>query len=138
MFDDSPPSSSFVIQTRCYRCHCSNRRRHHTSHRKYSHSCEHKHTQPSSFCQMLSVFVLFHTLIICQDCGVRRSKYLACLSMSVTDLQVEAVGPWMLLVDANHHQLPQLPSSGWIVLQLILLPVRIHKQTLKPQAVYKR
>lgn len=50
--------------------------------------------------------------------------------MSVTDLQVEAVGPWTLLVDAKHHQLPQLPSSGWKVLQLILLPVRIHKHRL--------
>ena len=31
--------SSQLIRTRCYRCHCSNRRRHHASHRKDSHSC---------------------------------------------------------------------------------------------------
>lgn len=132
--------SSHLIQTSCYRCHRSNRRRHHASHRKDSHSCgcknkkikKHPHEQIS---------VKFHTCLFYRTCSMRtvrsfQCEYLACVWVCVstvwffTDLLVEVGGRWIALAGATPLQLLQPPSTCWTNLQMILLPVRTTKHRL--------
>ena len=62
---------------------------------------------------------------------VQRCEYLASVFLLVTDLQVEVGVRRTVPALATSHQLLQPPSSGWIVLLLILYPVRRDRLLIK-------